>query len=209
MKAAWAGESPPTLVFEIWRDSQVVRQRSAKPLFTSSNLVHASKRKTPETRCFRGFALQIIAGRTAALPRPCIATDRKSPRYSHLGAVCSAAGRSVANATKIRANNSVKKSFIPKLLEKMIAYLMRQAKQRKDFLNGTDEADAQETLPLDIPGREGTGEIDPSLPAKSGLSVHQTESIIDVPHAALPMRAASTGSARYNSSYSLTASPPL
>ena len=56
------------------------------------------------------------------------------------------------DGTKIRANNSIKKSFIPELLAKKLAYLAQQEKQLEAYLNGMDEADAREsTLPLDIP----------------------------------------------------------
>jgi len=56
------------------------------------------------------------------------------------------------DGTKVRANNSIKKSFTPELLEKKLAYLAQQEKQLEAYLNGMDEADARErTLPLDIP----------------------------------------------------------
>ena len=42
-KVEVAGSNPVSRSIFFWRHSQVVRQRSAKPLFTSSNLVAASK----------------------------------------------------------------------------------------------------------------------------------------------------------------------
>ena len=41
-KVEVAGSNPVSRSIFFWRHSQVVRQRSAKPLFTSSNLVAAS-----------------------------------------------------------------------------------------------------------------------------------------------------------------------
>jgi hypothetical protein len=47
-KVEVAGSNPVSRSIFFWRHSQVVRQRSAKPLFTSSNLVAAST-KNKET----------------------------------------------------------------------------------------------------------------------------------------------------------------
>lgn len=59
------------------------------------------------------------------------------------------------DGTKIRANNSIKKSFTPELLEKKLAYLREQEAALERYLQDMDEQDARETtLRLDVPRAE-------------------------------------------------------